>query len=605
MRAKATLIVTTLAVIAAVFGGLTAPNEAPEPQRVRYSRDIRPLLSDRCFTCHGPDAAARKADLRLDLPEESTKPRKSGTPIVPGKPDESEVWRRLTTHEADDAMPPADSQKRALSEAERELVRRWIESGAEYESHWAFKPPSRPTPPAGEANPIDAFIGERLAANGLAMNPEAQRETLARRVFLDITGLPPTPEETLAFVNDAAPGAYERLVDRLLSQEPSVSRYAERMATPWLDQARYADTSGIHTDAGRSIWPWRDWVLKAYRENMPFDRFVYEQLAGDLIPDATIEQKIATGFHRNHVTSDEGGAINEEYLVEYAVDRVSTTGSVFLGLTFGCARCHDHKYDPISMDDFYGLFAYFNSVQEPGIYSQLPDDKRAFEPFIEVPTPEHTARVAELTAALEAAETALKVQDPQEAQRYAEYVAATRGVTKVNWSTPKVLSAETSGGSVITALEDSSLLVTGKNPDTDVYTMTLGAEGGANRLVMLEVLTDPSMPGDRPGRSGNGNAMLTGFEMHVRPKGSDATPERVAFTWAWADVEQMNGDYRVVTLLHPGPDRGWALNGHNVAGGRAAVLVADRDFGFPDGAELTVRLKYESPYARHGMGRVR
>ncbi|MCC6791274.1 MAG: DUF1549 domain-containing protein, partial [Thermomicrobiales bacterium] len=317
----------------AVAGKLSAPT-------VRYGRDIRPLLSDRCFRCHGPDAKTRAADLRLDLRELATAARKHGAAIVPGKPEESELWKRVTAASVDDRMPPASSNKKYLSPEELELVRRWIADGAPYEPHWSFVPPARPAvpevrDPATARNPIDRFIVAELDRQGIAPSPEAPRETLIRRLFLDVTGLPPTPEETDAFLADPRPDAYEQWVDKLLTTEPYKSRYAERMAVPWLDASRYADTCGIHMDAGRQMWLWRDWVLNAFRDNVPFDRFVTEQMAGDLLPDATMQQRIASGFNRNHVTTDEGGAIPEEYLVEYAVDRASTTGSVFLGLTVG------------------------------------------------------------------------------------------------------------------------------------------------------------------------------------------------------------------------------------------------------------------------------
>ncbi|HZL99606.1 MAG TPA: DUF1549 domain-containing protein, partial [Planctomycetota bacterium] len=384
---------------------------------MRYDRDIRPILSDRCLLCHGPDPAQRQAQLRLDLREVATADRNGGAAIVPGDAAASELWRRVSSDDPEFRMPPADSHRKPLSERERLLVRSWIEQGAEYEPHWSLVPPARPPLPevadAGWcANPVDRFILARLEAEGVAPSLQADPETLLRRLFLDLTGLPPTPEETDAFLADCGAGAegeegaWARQVDRLLTEEPYRSRHAERMATPWLDAARYADTSGIHTDAGRQMWLWRDWVLAAYRDNLPFDRFLTEQLAGDLLPDATESQRIASGFNRNHVTTDEGGAIAEEYLVEYAVDRAATTASVFLGLTMGCARCHDHKFDPITQQDFYGFYAFFNSVDEPGLYSQLPDAQRAFEPFLEVPRPEQRAEREEIDARL----TALRVE---------------------------------------------------------------------------------------------------------------------------------------------------------------------------------------------------
>jgi hypothetical protein len=316
-------------------------------------------------------------------------------------------------------MPPPKSGKAPLTEDERARIRQWLDEGAEYEAHWAFAKPERPPAPevkrgAWPRNPVDRFVLAKLESQGLDPGPEAPAPILLRRLFLDLTGLPPSPAELDAFLADGRPDALERWVDKMLSEEPYRSRYAERMAAPWLDQARYADTSGIHTDAGRQIWPWRDWVLTALRDNMPFDRFVTEQMAGDLVPGATLAQRVASGFHRNHVTSDEGGAIDDEYRVEYAVDRVSTTGAVFLGLTLGCARCHDHKFDPVSQEDFYGLYAYFNSIDEPGIYSQLSDAQRAFEPYIQVPSEEQAATKTRLLAERDRAEAALTAPVPDE-----------------------------------------------------------------------------------------------------------------------------------------------------------------------------------------------
>src|SRR5688500_1685725 len=298
--------------VADASGALAAQEMAAD---VSYGRDIRPILSDRCFVCHGPDAPKRQANLRLDQPESAFSRRDGVAAIVPGNLAASALWYRINAEDPGEVMPPPDSQKHALSPDEKALVRRWIESGAEYEPHWAFEVPARPDlPKVARADwprqPLDHFILARLEQSGLAPSDEADRATLLRRVFLDLTGLPPTLEELNAFLADARPDAYEQWVDRLLTEEPYRTRYAERMATPWLDQSRYADTIGIHTDAGRSIWPWRDWVLEAYRQNMPFDQFVVEQLAGDLLPDATLAQKVATGFHRNHVHTDEGGAID-------------------------------------------------------------------------------------------------------------------------------------------------------------------------------------------------------------------------------------------------------------------------------------------------------
>ncbi|MCA8979764.1 MAG: DUF1549 domain-containing protein, partial [Planctomycetes bacterium] len=378
---------TTGAVLLAwnAVGG--APGRSEATREVRYSRDVRPLLSDRCFTCHGPEDRARKADLRLDRFDSATADLGGYAAIVPGDPENSELWLRVTSDDSEEAMPPLDSHRARLSADELETLRAWIEQGARYEEHWAFVAPVRHDPPraTGAEHPVDAFVHARLSAHGIVPSPEERPDLLLRRLFIDLTGLPPTLAESDEFLAEYVGTDAERdavwsaWVDRLLGTEPYRSRYAERMTSPWLDQARYGDTNGLHMDAGRQIWPWRDWVLRAFRDNLPFDRFLTEQLAGDLLPDATVDQLVASGFNRNHVITDEGGAIDEEYLVEYAVDRVDTTAQVFLGLTMACARCHDHKFDPLTQDDYYRLFAFFNSNEEPGLYSQLPDPKRAFE----------------------------------------------------------------------------------------------------------------------------------------------------------------------------------------------------------------------------------
>ena len=285
--------------------------------------------------------------------------------IVSGDVEKSEIIKRLTTEDPIRRMPPAYEGHARLSDREIDLVRRWIEQGAEWQSHWSFTPPERPglPPVTGKAvNGIDHFVIERLEREGLSASPEADRATLIRRVTLDLTGLPPTPEEIDDFLRDTSPGAYEKVVDRLLISP----RYGERMAVLWLDSARYADTNGYQTDAERYMWRWRDWVIKAFNVNMPFDQFTDEQIAGDMLPSPTLDQLIATGFNRNHRGNGEGGIIEEEYAVEYVVDRVETTSTVWLGLTMGCARCHDHKYDPLTQKEFYRFFAYFNNVPEKG-----------------------------------------------------------------------------------------------------------------------------------------------------------------------------------------------------------------------------------------------
>ena len=586
--------------------------KVPRQARVSYDRDIRPILSDRCFTCHGPDSGKRQAKLRLDDPVSALAVREgySATAIEPGNPAKSEAWMRITAEDPAERMPPADSTKGPLSDEQRELVRRWIEQGAQYEPHWSFVPPARPALPAvsdaaWSRGEIDRFVLAGLEGAGLSPAPEADRATLARRVFLDVTGLPPTPEELDEFLADPAPDAYERLVDRLLTQEPYRTRYAERMAVPWLDQARYADTSGIHMDAGRSIWAWRDWVLRAYRDNMPFDRFVTEQIAGDLVPDATPDQKVASGFHRNHVTSDEGGAIDEEYLLEYAVDRVATTGSVFLGVTMGCARCHDHKFDPFTMEDFYGLLAFFNSIEEPGIYSQVPDAKRPLEPFMDVPSDEDKRRIAELAEALKNATAERDVVSPEEAEQRAAFSAALAADAGLRWVDSQVTAAVSAEGATLTIQPDRSVLASGPNPDADDHVITLRTDGTDLRLIALEAIADPSMPLGRVGRFDiNGNAVLSAIEVEAASIAEPARVRPVPLIWAWADVEQPDGDFRVVNALE-GDERGWAVDAHRRDGNRAALFLAAEPFGFEGGTELRVTLRYRSIYARHTLGRVR
>ncbi|PAW75109.1 MAG: hypothetical protein B9S38_02540 [Verrucomicrobiia bacterium Tous-C4TDCM] len=330
---------------------------------LQFNRDIRPILSEKCFACHGFDAKHREADLRLDEPEAAFKPDKHGNAaIVPGKPDDSLLWDHITSTDEDEIMPPPESKK-ALSDVEKATLRRWIEEGAGYQKHWAFEGPAKPAVPEGAGTEIDRFITAALMPDGLALSPEADRPTLIRRVSMALRGLPPTIEEIDTFLADTAPDAYEKMVDRFLASP----HYGEEMARHWLDVARYADTHGLHLDNERQTWAYRDWVVAAFNRNLPYDQFTIEQLAGDLLPEPTQDQLIATGFNRCNVTTSEGGSIDAEYVFRYAVDRASTTAQAFLGLTAGCAVCHDHKYDPITAKDFYSLYAFFHSNADPAM----------------------------------------------------------------------------------------------------------------------------------------------------------------------------------------------------------------------------------------------
>ncbi len=359
---------------------------------VDFDREIRPILSDKCFACHGPDAHARQANLRLDTKEGAFADRGGYHVIVPGNSAGSKLYQKISSRDQSLRMPPVSSG-RNLTAQQIELIRRWIDEGAPWEVHWAYVAPQRPPLPEVKEqswvrNPIDTFVLARLEREGLRPSPEADKTTLLRRVTLDLTGLPPTPAEVDAFLADKSPDAYGKRVDQLLASP----HYGEKMAMPWLDLARYADTHGYHIDSLRDMWHWRDWVIDAFNRNMPYDQFTIEQLAGDLLPNATVEQKIATGFNRNHMINFEGGAIPQEYHVEYVVDRVSTTATAWLGLTMGCARCHDHKYDPIKQKDFYRFFAFFNTVPERGLDGQRGNAA----PLLDLPTPEQQRELDDL-----------------------------------------------------------------------------------------------------------------------------------------------------------------------------------------------------------------
>ncbi len=334
-----------------------------------FNRDVRPILSDKCYRCHGPDARHREAGLRLDMEQMATAELDSGaTAVVPGKVDESELVHRIFAEDDAERMPPPDSGK-SLTEREKAILKSWVEQGARYEPHWSFVPPQRSAPPLApnshwRRNEIDDFVLDRLRKEGLSPSPEADRRTLLRRVTFDLTGLPPTIDEVNAFLADESPDAYERAVDRLLASP----RFGERMAIEWLDLARYADTDGYEKDSHRQMWPYRDWVIAAFNANMPFNEFTIEQLAGDELPGATRSQLIASAFNRNGPTTSESGSDPLEYEAKYAVDRVSTTATVWLGLTMQCAECHDHKFDPLTTKDFYRLFAFFNQIPEVPLY---------------------------------------------------------------------------------------------------------------------------------------------------------------------------------------------------------------------------------------------
>ena len=389
------------ALLFASLSGAAAGATPDLPDVVEFNRDIRPILSDKCFACHGPDKANRKTELRFDTEAGAfVELASGGFAIVRGDSANSKMVRKITSGDAAVRMPPQYLGQDKLSDREIGLITRWADQGAEWQKHWSFIAPLRPERPRVQktdwpSSEMDYFVLQRLEREGLQPSPEANSTTLIRRATLDLTGLPPTPAEVDAFLSDTSPRAYERVLDRLLESP----RYGERMAYRWLDAARYADTNGYQNDRPRYMWRWRDWVIEAFNNNMPFDQFTIEQIAGDLLPNATLEQKIATGFNRNHRGNAENGTDPDEYQVEYAVDRVDTTSTVWLGLTMGCARCHDHKYDPITQKEFYRFFAYFNNVSDQGRYFKYGNTP----PIVRAPTRQQQAELADLDGKVETA----------------------------------------------------------------------------------------------------------------------------------------------------------------------------------------------------------
>lgn len=414
---------------------LVAAAHAAPPTKVDFNRDIQPILAENCYHCHGPDKAERKGGLRLD-DETAAKALVDGqAAIVPGRSGDSTVIARIFSTDPDEVMPTPKSNRR-LTKEQKELLRRWVEEGAPWGKHWAFVPPVQPAVPhppglPSDASPLDAFIRERLRQEGLSPTPEASRATLIRRVTLDLTGVPPTPEEVTAFCGDPAPDAYEKVVDRLL-QSP---RFGERMAWDWLDAARYADTNGYQGDPERTMWPWRDWVVRAFNENMPWDQFTLWQMAGDLLPTPTTEQKLATGFHRNHMMNGEGGRIAEETRVENVMDRVDTTATLWLGLTMACAKCHDHKFDPVSQQEYFALYDFFNQTSEDGA---IRGGKAA--PAMDMSTPAEQARVKKAEARHQAVAAEVETYETTKFPRAAGAALADSDASKLPGNLPATLA---------------------------------------------------------------------------------------------------------------------------------------------------------------------
>ena len=596
--------VAAVIVVGAYTGATEVDESAPAQTPVDFSRQIRPILSDKCFQCHGPDPNARQANLRLDSLAEATRALETGgAAVIPGDAASSKMIARVTSPDIDFRMPDEDSGK-SLSADEIELLRQWIDQGATWEEHWAFIAPKRLEPPAASnprwpRNGIDNFILANLDAEGLAPTAEADKVTLIRRLTLDLTGLPPTLEEVEAFLADDDDDAYEKVVDRLLASE----RYGEHQARYWLDAARYGDTHGLHLDNDRSMWPWRDWVINAFNDNMPFDQFTVEQLAGDLLPEPTANQIIATGFNRNNVTTSEGGAINAEYLVKYAADRTETTSTVWMGLTLGCAQCHDHKFDPFSQREFYELFAYFNNVAE----NAMDGNKRDPPPVVRAPTRETIDELTALRANIASTEAQLDAPDPEIDEAQSQWQAKWSQQWGERWLVLDPESFTSTGGSTLRKLDDSSILAEGENPAKDVYEIVARTEKTNLRMIRLEALTHESLPHSGPGRAANANLVLSEIEVEAVSLADPQLRQTIKLVAASADHEQMNGPYLVAYAIDGVVDNtnGWAVEGFNKREKRTAIFASDEPFGFESGTQLHITLRFETHFTQHAIGRVR
>jgi hypothetical protein len=563
-----------------------------------FNTRVRPILAKHCFKCHGPDEKARKARLRLDQRQTARRGGKSGRPaIVSGYPEQSELIQRIFAEDEEEVMPPPHT-KNPLSVEEKQILKRWIAEGADYRSHWAFVPPRQPPLPKVKQtnwprNPIDHFILARLEAEGLKPSPQADRYTLARRLYLDLIGLPPTPEEAEAFVKDESADAYEKLVDRLLASP----HYGERWARRWLDLARYADTNGYEKDRPRSIWPYRDWVLNALNADMPFDRFTIQQLAGDMLPDATLTQKIATGFHRNTMLNEEGGIDPLEYRFYAVVDRVATTGTTWLGLTVGCAQCHTHKFDPISHREYYQFLAFLNNADEPSLAVPRPDITRQRQ--------EIEKKIAALVSDLPNRfplddKTDKKAPNLEERRRalvqrkyraWQEHEAS----RTVRWTVLRPTSAKANLPH-LTILDDNSILASGDQSKSDTYDLSFHTDLHGITALRLEVLPDERLPSGGPGRVDYegpfGDFFLSEFRAFAGDKKVVLTKAAHSFASGAATADKtIDGD----------PQTGWSINGGQ---GRPHTAVFTFAAPLAEATDLHVQMLFERYYSA-GLGRFR
>ena len=501
-------------------------------------------------------------------------------------------------------MPPSKFGK-PLAARQVETLRRWVAGGAIWDGHWSFIPPKNPPIPAVSnpswaRNDIDRFVLARLDREGLKPAPEADKQTLLRRVTLDLTGLPPTLAEIDALLADPAPNAYEKAVDRLLASP----RYGEHQARIWLDSARYADTNGYHIDNNRDIWKYREWVIDAFNRDLPFDQMTVEQIAGDLLPNATTAQKIATGFHRNVMVTFEGGADPDEYLTKYVGDRVATTATVYLGLTLACAECHDHKYDPLTQKDYYRMYAFFNTIDEKGLDGNYDSPM----PRLKLPTEEQKRELTDLRAQSSRLDELLKGRLPlvdAAQQKWQLEQAARLDRPGPRWTILDPARSVSTGKAILTKQPDLSLLASGPNPDKDVYEIEARTPLKGVTAIRLEALTDASLAKKSTGRAENGNFVLSGVEIEATSANGVEAWTKVEIARAEADFSQANGAFGIEKAVDNDAASGWAVEGYNRIENRVALFVAKVPFGSDSGTKIKVRLRFESIYPRHAIGRAR
>jgi len=567
---------------------------------VSFSRDVLPILSENCLSCHGQDEGHRKADLRLDIREGAIAVKKGVAAVVPGKPGESDLIKRILTADEEDVMPPVKSHKARLKKAEIAVLRDWIAEGAVWGKHWSFEKPIKVPLPNAAGNPIDALVLRRLATEGLTLSARAEPHTLLRRVSFDLTGLPPSESEVAAFDKDASATAYGEIVDRLLASK----HFGERMAMWWLDAARYSDTDGFQSDATRTNWPWRDWVVAAFNTNMRFDQFTLEQFAGDLLPDATPEQKLATCFHRNHMTNGEGGRDPEESRVDYVLDRVNTVGSTWLGLTLGCTQCHSHKFDPISQIDYYSMTAFFNSIDEDGKAGT------AAKPYLSYSSA-HAKRALEEAQKLVDERKPLEAAAKKQAEApFAQWLGDRAAEVKAGFVPWHELrgALESSEGTRLVQGADAVVQASGPNPKQDDYRVVAPVMLRRVTGMRLEVLPHSSHTGGGYSRGASGEFVLTDIKVQVRHQGSTQVRDvKVASAVADAAKETKGArEYGSVTgVLDDDPRNGWTTKGLPKDVPRVAVFGLEEPLVLEDGEMLVFELKHRSTEGDANIGRFR